>query len=516
VNEPIVFENYDQDFYRTLFNVAGDSIIVCSAQGFAIEANQAALEMLACTRAQFIGSSPMDWAPEFQPCGGRSGEMAAEIFSRVAAGGVAHFEWVNRRADGVEFPVEVTVRLALIEGRTLFVVISRDIIERKRNEAALTAAKHAAEDASRRKSNFLAAASHDLRQPMQAIRLFNDALIKTGLNGEQEHLSHCLSQSVKSLGEILNALLDISKLDAGAVKASPEAIPVDALVREINAAHSPVAAEKSLRFIVRFPMRQMSVMTDGKLLASLLGNLIGNAIKYTVRGGIVVATRRRGSQALIQVWDTGIGIAAEHLDSIYEEYVQIGNPARETLKGLGLGLAIAQRIARLLGTEVVCRSKPGQGSVFEFRLPLISEEASAVPIQTHEAVRLASAESLAGRRIVVVEDDVMAAKALQVSLASIGVGVSCYASAEEALASTGIAGADFYVTDFRLPGLNGIELLDAIQRRAAKPIKAILLTGDTFAGQVDKQTKPSPWTVLFKPTDLESLVSAIKEQDIVA
>ncbi len=234
----------------------------------------------------------------------------------------------------------------------------------------LRSAKEAAESAMVSKSRFLAAASHDLRQPIQAIKLFKHALDKTDLNGEQTRISDYLSRSIHSLGELLDALLDISRLDAGVVTPKPEAISVHSLFSRIDAEFTPMASAKALRFKFFFPLRETALFTDGQLLQSLLRNLIDNALKYTREGGVLVALRRRSDHALIQIWDTGIAISPEHLETIFDEYFQIGNPERDKEKGLGLGLSIAKRQARLLGTKITCRSREGRGSVFEFRLPL--------------------------------------------------------------------------------------------------------------------------------------------------
>jgi signal transduction histidine kinase/CheY-like chemotaxis protein len=372
-------------------------------------------------------------------------------------------------------------------------------------------ARDAAEQANQSKSRFLAAASHDLRQPMQAINLFVDSLGRTNLSEEQKHISAYLTELTHALGELLNVLLDISRLDAGVVKSSPKAIPVDALARRIEADFSALAVAKSLRFKLSVPFGDMAVNTDGQLLMRLLGNLISNAIKYTEQGGILVAIRRRGDQALIQVWDTGIGVSGEHIDLIFEEYVQVGNPERDRTKGLGLGLAIAKRIAALLKSELSCRSRPGKGCVFEFYLPLASTTESAAPTPTDSpAVR--NEGKLVGRRFVLVEDDLMVGTAMKLALESCGVSVTRYATAEEALADSAIADADFYISDLRLPGLSGLELLDAIQQRSGKTIKALILTGDTSCDRI-AITHSSSWPVLFKPLDLSKLMSAIESQD---
>jgi signal transduction histidine kinase len=234
----------------------------------------------------------------------------------------------------------------------------------------LQAAKEAAEAATAAKSRFLAAASHDLRQPIQAINLFQDALSKTNLDPEQKRISDYLLRSVLNLGDLLNALLDISKLDSGVITATPQVISIDHLLGCIDSEFAPIAAARSLRFKLYFPSAEMALFADEKLLQTLLRNLVGNALKYTVQGGILVAIRRRGDQAIIQVWDTGIGIAQADVDAIFDEYFQVANPERDNAKGLGLGLSIVKRLAKLMETEVRCRSLLGRGSVFEFRLPL--------------------------------------------------------------------------------------------------------------------------------------------------
>jgi DNA-binding NtrC family response regulator len=163
----------------------------------------------------------------------------------------------------------------------------------------------------------------------------------------------------------------------------------------------------------------------------------------------------------------------------------------------------------LLGTEVICRSRPGRGSVFEFSLPLAARKAQEEPDSSKRgAIQAGVTSGDARRRIVVVEDDLMVARAIAVSLASLGMSVSCHGNAEDALAHSRIGDADFYISDFRLPGLNGIEFLNALARRSARPVRGVLLTGDTSAERI-AITKSSPWPVLFKPVDLTSLIAAI-------
>jgi signal transduction histidine kinase len=376
----------------------------------------------------------------------------------------------------------------------------------------LQQAKAAAETSTVVKSRFLAAASHDLRQPVFAINLFKDALNNTALTDEQKRIATLLSRSTQGLGDLLDALLDVSKLDAGAITPARKIVGIHELFGSIEAEFAAMASAKSLRFKLQFPFSDMALLTDGKLLQSLLRNLIGNALKYTEAGGVLVAIRRRKDQALFQVWDTGIGIAPEDQQVIFDEYFQVANPERDKAKGLGLGLAIAKRLAKLLDTEIVCRSRLGQGSVFQFRLPLASMPLPAFPPSPLPDAD-ASAEStvLAGKQIVVIEDDAMVAQAIQIALESMGMRTRAYATAEQALSDAAITTADFYISDLRLGDGNGLDVLEAIQQRATGPIRAIILTGETSPGGMSL-LQATRWPVLFKPVNLMMLVSAIEQQ----
>lgn len=391
-----------------------------------------------------------------------------------------------------------------------------DITQRKRAEAELLVAKQQAESANLAKTRFLAAASHDLRQPIQAINLFRDALERTALSEEQHAISRFLSKSVQSLGELLYSLLDISKLDAGQVRPQLKPLPVEELFRALDAEFSTLARQKNLRFKLFFPFRDELLVTDPDLMTSVLRNLIDNALKYTERGGILIGYRRRGTQAVIQVWDTGIGIEPRYGDRIFEECFQIGNPVRDRSKGLGLGLSIVRRTARLLGCEVTYRSRFGRGSVFELLLPQqavagVFERSAALAAGLGEVPTVEEDYSaFKGWRVVVIEDDLAVATSIEVALRTLGVHVTVFGSAELALASVDGAGVDCYISDFSLPGMNGLQLLDALQRRAGGPIRGVLVTGETSPERIALTTS-SRWKVLFKPVSLPGLAAAMRE-----
>lgn len=383
-----------------------------------------------------------------------------------------------------------------------------ELVRTRTNE--LLAAKELADAASAAKSRFLAAASHDLRQPIHAMRLFLETLGESPLNDEQRRIINYLSLSTRNLADILNALLDFSRLDSGTVRSQVAAVQAYDLADRIEAEFAPLALARRLRFKLFFPGRDLVLRTDGRLLAGLLRNLIDNAIKYTPHGGILVAFRRRRDHGLIQVWDTGIGIGKDHMDAVFDEYFQVGNPQRDRTKGLGLGLANAKRMAGILGCPIVCRSRLGKGSVFEVRVPLADAPApgTAVPPERQEGTA-GEGSSLAGLRVHVVEDDEMAARATEASLGAHGMVVTTFASAEEALAAPGIGDADFFIVDYRLPGMSGVEFLDTLQQRQERSIDAILLTGETRQS-VAEAGASSPWKVMFKPMDTATLLEEIK------
>ena len=385
-----------------------------------------------------------------------------------------------------------------------------DITRRREIEAEQLVAKQQAENANLAKTRFLTAVSHDLRQPIQAINLFHDALGRTALSDEQRSISNFLALSVRSLGEMLYALLDISKLDAGLFKAQMKAVPVDELFAAIDAEFSPLALSKGLRFKLYSPLGGLVLMTDPGIVFSVLRNLIDNAFKYTRAGGVLVGARLRGGRVVIQVWDTGIGIDPALGQRIFDEYFQVDNGVRDRSKGLGLGLSIARRMATLLGGELGFRSRPGRGTVFELSLPLASAPAASIAATpgAGDADDVASVD-WRGYRVVVVEDDAMVAKAIEIALRHQGIDVTLFADAEQALAWPGIFGADFYLSDYTLPGANGLELLDALAQVAPTPISAALMTGET-SPRLLARMRASRWPVLVKPVGLPSLLVLLR------
>jgi signal transduction histidine kinase len=249
----------------------------------------------------------------------------------------------------------------------------------------LRAQKKAAEEANVAKSRFLAVASHDLRQPLHALELFVQALEDMSLPGHAQQLVANVRRSVNSMEELFDSLLDISRLDAGVIHARLEMIPLAGLLERLAFEYGTVAQRKGLSLQVI--QTSLYVRSDPTLLARILRNLVANAVRYTERGRVLVGCRRCGSQVSIEVWDTGPGIAPEKHAEVFQEFTQLGEPERDRRKGLGLGLAIVERLAKLLGHTVRLRSVVGKGSVFAISAPRGRLEAEAIlqatPLTTH-------------------------------------------------------------------------------------------------------------------------------------
>ena len=351
---------------QQIFDIASEAIFVSDLQGNLLDVNAEACRLAKYTREEMLRLRNVDVvAQEEAP------RIAPEL-ARCDAGAVVEKRWLLRCSDGSTVPLDLVVQ-RLPDDR--YLAIGRDLTEREKVLRQLAQARDESEKASRAKSRFLAAASHDLRQPILAINLFQDALGKTELSTEQRRIADYLSRSAESLSGILTELLEISRFDTGAVQPCPGSLPAAEIFHRIDREFSPLAGVKGLRFKFFFPQRELVLFTDQKMLLNLLRNLIDNAFKHTAAGGVLVAIRSRGDHALVQVWDTGIGIAPEHIEAIFDEYFQVGNPQRDRARGLGLGLSIVKRLAKTLGCEVGCRSRPGKGSVFEFRVPLAAETA---------------------------------------------------------------------------------------------------------------------------------------------
>lgn len=393
--------------------------------------------------------------------------------------------------------------------------LGRDELEQRIAQATLELRekKEEAETATLAKSRFLAAASHDLRQPTQALGMFVARLAQLPHDPETRHLIDNLDAAVRAMQDLLDALLDISRLDALAVQVNLRSFPMADIFEKLRSSLMPVAVEKGLRLHIR--ASDVWVRSDPVLLHRILLNLVVNALRYTRRGGVLVACRvRGGGHVRIEVWDTGIGIAPEHQQDIFREFYQVGNTERDRSKGLGLGLNIVDRTARLLGYPLEMQSRPGRGTRFSIEVPVAPAGASSAVHVLPDAMTF---DDLDGLAVLVIEDDGLAREALASLLASWG----CRVSMAEGLVSamphlSGGFVPDVLISDYRLrQGENGIDTVRQLRDVAGRNIPACLMSGDTDPDLM-QAARTAGLTLLHKPVrpaKLRSLIRRLAHED---
>jgi len=359
------------------------------------------------------------------------------------------------------------------------------------------------------KSRFLAAASHDLRQPMHAIALFVDELRSEVTTPKQGQLVKLIEESSHAMSSLLDSLLDVSKLDAGLIQLDIRPLNIDPLLRRLEQEYVPLAALQQVTLNVR-PFVAM-IESDAILLERILFNLLGNAIRYTPVGGrVLLASRKRGKKLRIEVRDNGIGIPLDQQQHIFREFVQLGNAERSRSKGLGLGLSIVQRLCKLMQCSLYLRSVPSKGSVFAIEIPLLENtQLSASDLKKGE-LTAASAEfnSILRAQILVVEDDPLVQVGTQRLLESWGYEVHVANSLAQARALFADINPDLLISDYRLPEGDGIQVIQAAAAFYRRKQLSILLSGDADP-DVLRKVKEQGWNLLHKPirpAKLKSLV----------
>lgn len=387
----------------------------------------------------------------------------------------------------------------------------RDTTARKETEAEQARARAAAEEANRAKSRFLAAASHDLRQPIQAAALFLAALRQRVEGAELLTLVSQLGQCLGQTQALLDQLLDMSRLDAQLLRVEPREVALGDLLERLELEFAGPAAERGLG--LRIAATSLFVTADPLLLFRILQNLVANGLRYTERGKVLVGVRRRGLRARISVYDSGIGIPADKQEVIFEEFQQLANPARDRTRGLGLGLAIVKRLAGLMGLPLGLESAPGRGSHFWIEAPLAEElPAEAVPPGAAVEPEAASGRPrLRGRHVALLEDEPGLLAALQTFLAGEGARVTGAPALEELLA---LLPADrppeALVVDYRLGQRTGVEDAAALAAALGRPLPTVILTGDTEAQRL-LEAEASGHRLLHKPVEPERLAAVLSE-----
>lgn len=483
-----------REHYFDLYDRAPVAYCTVNANGLIQQANHFAAKLLSAEPNLLVGMPLARFiAPEDQNYFHRLCRM------HLAEGDHRSCEMRLLDPSGERLWVEIGATTAIDDvGEPLLRIVMIDITLR-RQAAQLREKQEAAEAERRAMSRFLSAASHDLRQPTHAMGLLIDQLKQLPGTPQNHVLVGRLDASVRTLEHMLNALLDLSRLDADFVQVQPAAVPFARLVEQLR----PLFPGEGIRSGVRLKFRPSHawLLTDLALLQRVLHNLVGNALRFTPMGTVLVACRptKSGTHVRIEVRDNGIGIAPENLPLIFGEFFQIDNPERDRSKGLGLGLAIAKRTCDLLGHALTVQSAPGWGSCFSVMVPLAPPQPALAEELAANAWNLTQ-EPLVGLQALIIEDDAMACDALfdllktwkSVPHAAEGI------EAARALVAQGLV-PDYIVSDHRLRGHeNGIDAVLALRELTGRSIPACLITGDMDKA-VAERAKSVGITLLYKP-----------------
>lgn len=382
---------------------------------------------------------------------------------------------------------------------------SRQRLEQRVHEAtqALREQRDAAQQANRDKTRFLAAASHDLRQPMHALSMLLAAMKEEIRPHERAKLLERIEASSQAMSALLDALLDISRLDAGSVRFQLSPVELQPLLTRLRETYEGQAERRGIALVIH--SSRAWVRSDPLLLERIVGNFLSNALRYTPQGGcVLVVMRKRGENCIIQVRDNGPGIAPQDQASVFHEFVQLHNPQRDRSQGLGLGLAIVRRLSQLLDHPVGVRSCAGRGATFHIQVPLCKEAAPPCGPPTTALLHSASMQAptgLQGCRILLVEDDALVGDSYARLFQLWGYEARVHANADAVFAAMGQDDwrPQLVITDHRLGGaLNGRQLIDALRHRWGTELPAVIMTGDTEDADL-RHTHTDTLHVLYKP-----------------
>ena len=392
---------------------------------------------------------------------------------------------------------------------TLNAELERRVAEKSRAlefEVTLQAeARRDAEAANVAKSRFLAAASHDLRQPLHALGLFASALNQRSQDAQSRELTERINQSIEALESLFSEVLDVSRLDAGAITAEPQPVALQPLFDRIANDLSSAAEEKNLA--LRFVPTARQARTDPVLLERILRNLVSNAIRYTESGGILVGVRPRSGKLALEVRDAGIGIAIEHQARVFDEFYQIGNVERDRRLGLGLGLSIVKRLCDLLGHPISLASLPGRGTTFRILLEKVESSAQAGASPPEQAAEA----SLQGARIVVIDDERDVRDSMVALLRAWGCVVFAFPTSDAAIhfMASGSSRPGLIIVDYRLrAGATGLEAAIEMRRALGEDIPVLMISGESSAAELAR-IAASGYPLLHKPVSPAKLRSLL-------
>lgn len=490
---------------RATLNALPAHIVVLDAQGRIISANHSWADFAADNSASgfanvHLGANYIEVCRQAGAAGVAEATQALAGIEGVLKGHLAQFsfEYAGHNPSAQRWYL-YTVAPLDVGGNSGVVISQLDMTARKLAEAKMLQARAAADQANQAKSRFMAAASHDLRQPLAALMLYVTVL-KGRLPPSEQDLQIKMKDCVRSLSDLLNDLLDLSKLEAGVVIPGVSDFAIAQVLSSLESLHTPEAQLKGLQ--LRCPTSPLTARTDPVLYKRILSNLIDNAICHTVRGGVLIACRRSQGKHWIEVWDTGVGIPAAKTEEIFEEFWQLGDGARN--KGSGLGLAIVAKTLALLGLEIRVRSRVNRGSVFAIELPLGEPDFLPAPPTLLGKISRAL-------RIAFVEDNLVVRDAMVAALQSRGHQVVAAATAANLMTELSDQPPAIVFSDFRLAeGETGYDVIATVRARYGAELPAILITGDTDPSLLSSMTDRGI-VVLHKPVELETLQAYLED-----
>jgi PAS domain S-box-containing protein len=495
------------DFIRSVLDSAPDALVIIDESGSILYVNNQVATLFRYEPEELIGQPVECLLPERFRTNHieHRRRYLSNIRARPMGSGLDLFAL---RKDRSEFPVEISLSPAADGARTLVVAAIRDTTDRRQIRMELREARELAEHANQAKSRFLATASHDLRQPLQALSLLNGAMRRMVKDAELVDAVSQAEQAIAVMSRLLNTLLDISKLDSGAVKPTITDFRLAGLFQELRAEFAALAANKGLR--LDFEPCADQVRSDRSLVGQVVRNLVSNAIKYTREGFVRVRCLPARGAVNLEVLDTGIGIPADELVRIYDEFYQVGVSGNAPREGYGLGLSIVSRIVTLLNVRLEVQSEVGKGTTFSLALP-----ASAAASEVHDR-EIKGTEPVAdpggGRvRILLVDDDPRVLNAARILLQIEGYDVITAASPAEAQRRAAEhPDIRLLVTDYHLAANDtGIEVITSVRNILGTDLPAVLVTGDTSSAvrelrsdirlrAVSKPIRPDELLALFK------------------
>jgi len=492
-------------YFRTLLESAPDAMIIVDEAGRIAIVNGQAESMFGYDRGEMLGHSVEFLLPQRLRKHHVLHRQGFGVSAKIRPMGVG-LELIGLRKDSSEFPVEISLSPVSTAAGAFVCSVIRDVSRRKHMEQEIVAAQEAAERANKANSAFLAAASHDLRQPVQALSLLNGALRRTVKDERALEMIEHQETSLTAMTNLLNSLLDISRLDAGVVSPDFESFPMQRLIDRLSPEFSRQALHKGLDFISR--SGDVMVRSDPNLLSEIIQNLVSNAIRYTEKGSVSLICGERDGRCSIDVKDTGIGIESDQLDSIFREFYQCRSPGVNK-EGFGLGLAIVRRLADLLEHDITVKSGSGKGSCFSVSMPVIACESNAAVVEDSDSTE--EQGSVSGL-IILIEDDASVANAWGLLLEVEGYQVVMAESATEArtLVNHLDVKPSLLISDFHLlDGSTGVEAVTEIRGYYDTIIPAFIVSGDTSKVVKDARSLENT-TLMSKPVSTQRLLAAAR------